>query len=169
MALIIDVDRTLVRFGSTDGQVIACCATCLRETTVLAALVKISDCVFCAGDQASFPIPSASKEFRDDCVRRLYARFRAAEISAGIERPKDQNLLRWLGFTADELAFHVSETMARGCCYCDREIVGFFHVAHIEPIVKIDDPLRLWQTFQLHNIAAAHAECNLQQPRGNAR
>ena len=169
MALMLDVDETLARYGSIDGQVAARCTGCMGITIVLASVMRLSGCEHCSDGQQSFPLPRVTDQFRTNSVRRLYGRFRAAETTTGIRRPRDQNLLQWLGFTADELALHVSEMMARGCYYCGREIVEIFHVAHVEPISKVDDVLALWQTFQLHNVVTAHADCNLQNGhRGRA-
>ncbi len=166
MALMIDMDLTLARYGSAGGQVVARCPACLKAVTVLASMVKITGCPDCGGEnQPSFPLPSPTKDFRNNCVRRLYGRFAIAERTTGFEWPRNQNLLKWLGFTGDELANHIADSITTGCFYCRRELPGFFHVAHVEPIADVENVLALWQTFQLHNIVVAHAECNLRQPR----
>ena len=165
MALMLDVDESLARYGSVGGQVVARCTVCMRPTIILASVMKLATCDHCAGRQTSFPVPQRSDQFRANCVNRLHARFHAAEVTTGISRPRDQKLLQWLGFTADELASHVSEMLARGCYYCGREIFHVFHIAHVDPIFDVDNVMALWQTFQLHNVVASHSECNMKQPR----
>ncbi len=161
--LIVERDRTLARYGRDDGQVVALCASCERTVEILASrIVAGARCPHCGSGEASpvFTMPPVSPDFRRACARRLRTRFAQAMKTSGVERPREQPLLKWLGYTDFELAQHISEAIARGCFYCQREIVGFFHVCHVEPIAAVTAPIELWQTFQLHNVVAAHAECN---------